>query len=187
MDSLKRHIPNVLSVSRIFAAALFVLVYDNTSLQRFIWAVAIAFAALGTDFLDGHLARKWNVTSRIGYFLDGLGDKTFHLSILLVIFREGPSSAILIWLLIAREVALYALRGLDSRLVENLLNLRQFSRYHAFFIRIYFGAFFMFDWLRFAGPAPQGIMMFGDASGWIAVGIGYFAIARLIQSIVRES
>jgi CDP-diacylglycerol--glycerol-3-phosphate 3-phosphatidyltransferase len=187
MHSYRRLIPNILSLSRVPAAILFLVFYSDNDIADFWVAIVVAFVALASDFLDGYLARKWRVTTQIGYFLDGLGDKTFHFAVLLVILREGESSTLLIWLLIIREVILYALRALDDKLAENMKQLRQFSRYHALFIRLYFAAFFVFDWFKFAGQQISTVMIFGEIFGWVAVGLGYFAIARLIQKIVRES
>jgi CDP-diacylglycerol--glycerol-3-phosphate 3-phosphatidyltransferase len=187
MRSFRSYIPNALSVGRVPAAIAFLFLYSNTDIARFRIAVAIGFVALASDFLDGYLARRWQVATQTGYFLDGLGDKTFHFAVLLVILREHASPTLLIWLLTVREVVLYALRTLDTDLEGNLKRLRQLSRYHAFFIRIYFGAFFVFDGLGFVGRHEPNIMLYGEIFGWIAVVLGYLAIAKLTKNIAQES
>jgi CDP-diacylglycerol--glycerol-3-phosphate 3-phosphatidyltransferase len=187
MVAFQRHFPNALSLSRVPAAIAFLLAYSATDSTRFVVALSIGLAALATDFADGYLSRRWNVTSEVGYFLDGLGDKSFHCAVLLVMMREEASPAVLIWLLIIREIVLYALRTLDPQRSRNLKQLRAYSRYHAFFIRLYFGVFFAVDGLNVFDRPPVQILHFGDALGWVAAIVGYAAIAILVRNIDRET
>lgn len=88
MDTLRRQVPNLLSISRIPASALFVLFFSASNPFGFWVAVLLAVAALITDFADGYIARKWGLVSKAGYILDGLGDKCFTIAFCLVITRE---------------------------------------------------------------------------------------------------
>ena len=138
-----RNLPNVLSLSRIPMSLAFVSLYTNTDKALFWACLAIVAAALLTDVLDGHVARKLNVTSETGYFLDGLGDKAFTVAIILVISRQDPDHIAIYWVLITREIVLYALRALDKRRRENIKKLRLLSLLQAFFIRVFFLGFFI--------------------------------------------
>ncbi|MDI6402678.1 CDP-diacylglycerol--glycerol-3-phosphate 3-phosphatidyltransferase [Balneolaceae bacterium ANBcel3] len=72
---MKKRVPNILSASRILLAPLFVLLYLQ---QTFLWtsvALAIFIVAAITDYLDGYYARRYNVQSKSGIFLDPLADK----------------------------------------------------------------------------------------------------------------
>ena len=73
-DSVKR-VPNILSASRIVLAPLFfyLFVQDTVILAALGMAVFI-FAAI-TDYLDGYYARRYDVSSSLGKFLDPLADK----------------------------------------------------------------------------------------------------------------
>src|SRR5438128_11941287 len=104
MHPFHRHLPNVLSLSRIPIAAAFLITFSTREAAMFWSSMAVLAIALLTDVLDGRLARMWNTASTTGYFLDGLGDKVFYAAILLVIARENPAQTFLAWALIAREL-----------------------------------------------------------------------------------
>ena len=78
-------------------------------------AAAIFAVAASTDYIDGWLARRWHQTSTLGAFLDLTADKllvTGTLAALLVVDRVN------IWLafiIIAREIAIMALRGVAAK------------------------------------------------------------------------
>jgi CDP-diacylglycerol---glycerol-3-phosphate 3-phosphatidyltransferase len=139
MDSFRRQVPNFLSISRVPASALFLLVFSVSDPLGFWIAVFIAVGALITDFADGYLARRWKVVSEAGYFLDGLGDKCFTIAFCLVISRIMPSMLFTVWALISRELLLYGLRAIDPSKAHNMNRLRWISLVQAASIRISFG------------------------------------------------
>jgi CDP-diacylglycerol--glycerol-3-phosphate 3-phosphatidyltransferase len=143
MHVVFRNVPNGLSLSRIPLAAVFLIVFCPTIERRFWWSIAILGLATLTDFLDGLTARKYGLSSRTGYFLDGIGDKAVYAAVLLVIFREEREQSLLPWLLIIREIILYALRALEGGTEKSLRSLRSLSLFYAGFIRLYFLGFFL--------------------------------------------
>ncbi len=110
-------LPNALSLSRIPMGLALILVYDSGDANRFAWSLVIICAALLSDVLDGRFARALKLESQKGYILDGLGDKSFYVAFFLVIIREQPSTEILCWFLIVREITLYGFRTLSNDLV----------------------------------------------------------------------
>ena len=70
---------------------VFVLVYfsGDEAASRY-WALAVYVIAQGTDVLDGYIARKYNLITRLGRVLDPLADKlmTFTVAVCLVIRFE---------------------------------------------------------------------------------------------------
>ena len=72
----------------------------------------IAFTAAWTDFFDGKLARKWNVTSKTGAFLDTIADKIFITFIFIGFTFIGRVDIWITVLLIVREFVITGLRGL---------------------------------------------------------------------------
>ena len=92
-----RFLPNLLSVSRLFLAALFV------PADREARGVLIAVAAL-TDFLDGWIARRANITSRWGALIDPIADRVFVLVAVSTFLFNGALSTTGYFVMIARDL-----------------------------------------------------------------------------------
>jgi cardiolipin synthase (CMP-forming) len=83
---MKRHIPNLLTVSRlILAPYVFFLMARREYGPLIPWFIAIAV----TDSLDGYLARRWNASSPAGAYLDPLADKLLLSGSFLVLALTG--------------------------------------------------------------------------------------------------
>lgn len=68
-------VPNILTVFRIFLTPFFIFFLFNNSDLSGTYALIIFVVASITDAYDGHYARKYNVVSESGKFLDPLADK----------------------------------------------------------------------------------------------------------------
>ena len=70
------NLPNKITLTRIFLIPVFVLFFylDVVPYHELIAAAVFAIAAL-TDALDGHIARKYNLVTNMGKFLDPIADK----------------------------------------------------------------------------------------------------------------
>ena len=53
------------------------------------FSAALFFIAAATDWFDGRLARRWNVTSKLGSFLDTTADKLLVSGVLIALLAEG--------------------------------------------------------------------------------------------------
>lgn len=75
-------------------------------------AAALVFAlSASTDWVDGRLARRWRVTSRIGSFLDTTADKLMVTGALVALVAVGRASPWLAIVIIGRELTLLGLRS----------------------------------------------------------------------------
>ncbi len=72
MTSVTSHIPNILTLSRIVAAPLLIVVLRNENYEL---ALILFILAGMTDGLDGWIAKRFNCTSELGASLDPLADK----------------------------------------------------------------------------------------------------------------
>ncbi|MCB9973110.1 MAG: CDP-diacylglycerol--glycerol-3-phosphate 3-phosphatidyltransferase [Rhodospirillales bacterium] len=113
IDLSKEKIPNLLTISRIIAIPVLVgLLYIPLHITS--WIALVLYTAMCiTDYLDGYLARKWQVTSPIGTFLDPIADKILVAALLLVFVDLGrlPGFWMLpVIIILARELLISGLR-----------------------------------------------------------------------------
>ena len=116
-------LPNMITLSRIFLIPVFVALYyfqpAYTATPIFTWinfclTGAYAFISI-TDYLDGYLARKLNMTSQLGAFLDPVADKLMVSVALIMLVDFYPSDThwyitIAALIIISREILVSALR-----------------------------------------------------------------------------
>jgi CDP-diacylglycerol--glycerol-3-phosphate 3-phosphatidyltransferase len=77
------NLPNILTIGRILVTPLFIILlfYDHPYAKS--WALLIFVVAMLTDIFDGYYARKYNLVTDYGRFLDPLADKVMVLSALI--------------------------------------------------------------------------------------------------------
>ena len=104
------NLPNKLTTFRVILIPFFVffmLAPDMTGINNYI-AVAIFIVASLTDLLDGKIARKYNLVTNFGKFMDPLADK------LLVCSQTGQLAAWIVVIIIAREFIISGFRLIAS-------------------------------------------------------------------------
>lgn len=79
------NLPNKLSVLRLILIPVFVAVFYLQFPYHYLVAAAVFAVSAFTDFLDGHIARKYNLITDLGKFLDSSADKVLVLTALIVI------------------------------------------------------------------------------------------------------
>lgn len=80
------NLPNILSFIRIAFVGVFIYFFSQNMLM---WALLIYVLAAFTDFLDGFIARKYNLITDVGKFLDPLADKLMLIAALLSFYSRG--------------------------------------------------------------------------------------------------
>lgn len=108
------NLPNLLTVSRILLIPVFVVVFSTPTPARSLAAAALFLIAALTDLLDGYLARSRSQVTRLGRLLDPIADKLLVLSGLILLVQFDLVAAWLAILIIAREVAVTAVRALAA-------------------------------------------------------------------------
>jgi cardiolipin synthase (CMP-forming) len=106
------NLPTLLTWARIVAIPLVVGVFYlqiEPATQNLLATVLFVVVAL-TDWADGYLARKLNMTSSFGAFLDPVADKFLVCAALLVLVHLNRLHALVALIIIGREIAISALR-----------------------------------------------------------------------------
>jgi len=106
------NIPNSLTLLRIVLIPIFVvLFYLPAGWAREAATVVFLLAAL-TDWLDGYLARRLELVSALGAFLDPVADKLMVATALVLLVQADPSisMAVAAAVIVGREIAISALR-----------------------------------------------------------------------------
>ena len=114
------NLPNKLTLTRILLVPVFMIFASLTGLSgiadgsfqpTYYLIAGIVFAAASfTDFLDGHLARKWNMVTDFGKFADPLADKLLTTVAFIYMMRDGVCSPVVLCIILAREFAVSGLR-----------------------------------------------------------------------------
>ena len=109
---MKLTVPTMLTLARIVMIPVLVLVfYLPYKWSNFASAAVFALAAF-TDWLDGWVARRYNLHSAFGAFLDPVADKLMVAVALFLIVQGHPTPWMALWagVIVGREIAVSALR-----------------------------------------------------------------------------
>ena len=107
------NLPNILTLLRIALIPVFIVVYYSTSWEWHNLAAAAIFGlAAATDWVDGFVARKYNLITAFGAFLDPVADKLIVVAAMVVLLEvhATPWFSIPAIVIIGREIVISALR-----------------------------------------------------------------------------
>lgn len=122
------NLPNKLSLLRIFLIPIILIFllpiklfsFEPTAWNLFIGdfgrivaAILFIIASL-TDYADGVIARKYNLITNLGKFLDSLADKMLVISVLIALVDIGRISSVFVVIIVLREFMVTGLRLLAS-------------------------------------------------------------------------
>ncbi len=105
-------IPNLLTFSRIVMIPVFVGMFYLPAPWNHQVAALVFMIAAFTDWLDGYLARRMDLTSPLGAFLDPVADKLMVATALVLLVADNPSPwmAVSAAVIVGREITISALR-----------------------------------------------------------------------------
>ncbi len=113
----KKHIfnlPNCITMLRIgVIPILFLLILNPGRILSLIIAILFIIAAV-TDLLDGYIARKYSIVTRMGKLLDPLADKLIVSTAMIMLIPIGRIPAWIVAIIIIRDLAVDGLRSIAS-------------------------------------------------------------------------
>lgn len=101
----------MITVARLFLVPVFLYFSYNGSRAGQIGAFAVFLIASLSDSLDGYLARKRGIVTKLGEFLDPLADKILVLAALVVLVEHRDFPVIAAAIVLVRELAVQLLRN----------------------------------------------------------------------------
>lgn len=104
--------PNKLTILRIIMVIpfmIFLMMSPGNTLCTAITLVLFILASL-TDAVDGHIARKYNMITDFGKFMDPLADKMLTTAAFLGLMSFGRASAVAVMLILTREFVVSGIR-----------------------------------------------------------------------------
>ena len=105
------NLPNKLTVARVIAVPFYVAFMLISGIPyNYLWALILFGAASLTDMIDGKIARKNNLITDLGKFLDPLADKVLVSAALICMVELGWTASYLVIIIICREFIVSALR-----------------------------------------------------------------------------
>src|SRR5271168_3022070 len=162
-------LPNLLTLSRILAIPVVIATfYVPGDYAR--WFACALFSAAGvTDWLDGHMARRWEQQSEIGRFLDPIADKLLVSATLFMLTAFGRLSAEALLpalVILCREILVSGLR-------EYLAGLRvgmpvsRLAKWKTVIQMVAIGVLIVGD----AGPGFLPVAAIGETLLWVAASL----------------
>jgi CDP-diacylglycerol--glycerol-3-phosphate 3-phosphatidyltransferase len=110
------NLANNLTLTRIIIVPVLIVILLYSTSKTSCLIAAILFALAGfTDWLDGYIARKQNLITSLGIFLDPLADKILVSITLIMLLSLNRVPAWMVAIIIAREVAITGLRIVVAR------------------------------------------------------------------------
>ena len=105
------NLPNKLTLLRVFLVPVFLifLLIDKIP-GNYFWALGIFAIASITDALDGHIARKHNLVTNFGKFLDPLADKVLVMSAIIAFVELKFTWSVPVIIILGREFMVTSLR-----------------------------------------------------------------------------
>ncbi|MGL5718947.1 MAG: CDP-diacylglycerol--glycerol-3-phosphate 3-phosphatidyltransferase [Paraclostridium sp.] len=108
------NLPNKLTLFRIFLIPVFIIVMMLNIPSKFLIACSIFIVASATDAMDGHIARKYNLVTDFGKFMDPLADKLLVIAALISMIEFNLVAPWMVFIIVARELTVSILRAIAA-------------------------------------------------------------------------
>ena len=110
---MKMNLPNKLTTLRFALVPVFIffMEFPKVAGEYSVLLATIVFAVASfTDFLDGSIARKYNLVTDFGKFMDPLADKVLTITAMIYLMVNGMCDPVVLTIVLAREFAVSGIR-----------------------------------------------------------------------------
>ena len=108
------NLPNILTFLRILLVPILVVVLLTKFEGKELVGLGLFLLAALTDFLDGFIARRWGLVTRLGKLLDPAADKILTSAAFISLVELGLAPAWMVVTIVAREFAISTLRSVAA-------------------------------------------------------------------------
>ncbi len=178
---MSNNIPNILTLSRLLAIPLIIASFyiEDRKLANITGGFLFLFASI-TDFLDGFLARKYNLETKFGVIFDPISDKVLVACTMLMLIKFNKAEALPCILIISRE---FIISGIREYLVKEgitipvsfLGKLKTFTQMVALFALI----------IGNVGFGMEGIDRIGNILLWISAILSVYSAISYLRSYAK--
>ena len=166
------NLPNKLTIVRVLLIPAFlVFLFIDKIPGNYFFALAIFALASITDALDGHIARKHNLVTNFGKFLDPLADKVLVMSALVAFIELGLASSIAVIIILAREFMVTSLRLVANKEGGKVIAAGMMGKLKTAFTMVAIVAILFLQGIGQVFDIPFSISLVGDILIWIATAI----------------
>ncbi len=117
-EEVRLNIPNLISLARIICVPIMVWLIMNGEMLAAFWV----FVAAGiSDALDGFIAKKFNLETELGGFLDPLADKALLVGVFVTLGQAGYIESWLVIMVVFRDALILCGAFLYQLLYQNLV------------------------------------------------------------------
>ncbi|MBC8538833.1 CDP-alcohol phosphatidyltransferase family protein [Christensenellaceae bacterium NSJ-63] len=137
------NLPNVLTMIRLLLIPVTILlILDN----QMVFALIVFLTACGTDLLDGYIARKNHLITKLGIWLDPLADKLMAVSVIVTFTIRGILPPFVMIVVFAKEF-LMLLGGVIILGRGHVTPANKFGKIAALLLNISIGSGFLYEYL----------------------------------------
>lgn len=112
--SFRTQLPMLLTMARMLAAPIVVFVLMSGWVWAG-WAASVIFILASlTDWADGYFARKWQVESNMGKFMDPIADKILVLGAIIMLLTMARVDPVMVFLFLARDIFIGGIRSVAA-------------------------------------------------------------------------
>ena len=172
----KWNVPNVLTMVRIFCTPIMIVLFllNIPNGVGYFCALGIYILACLTDFLDGYIARKYNLVSDFGKFMDQIADKFITTTAIILVLFKVPTTLnwlaiVLVLIVVLRDILIGGVRMVASN--NNVVIAADiFGKVKSFFLDVASMVMMLYigltcvasgDWLEYVRYAGLSLMIVG--------------------------
>jgi CDP-diacylglycerol---glycerol-3-phosphate 3-phosphatidyltransferase len=187
------HIVTTVTLSRLIGGPVFIFLYVSPDFTEHAASFPLLILLFVTDVVDGFLARRWDVATHFGYVLDGVADRSTHIAVVVALTTTGVISPVLSFLLVFRDLLLYAARALFAGWWRSNAGFRFRVRVAAVLFKITVGAIALVSYLGAVVPrlmdaaVRQHVLDGLTAATWLFTVWSYWLLAQQIRRYASDA